>query len=123
MKPRPLASYKTFAAFYQARHLRSGDLELDFGCWWRWSTQLNGPRYRVSLVYATGEIYVAQFGGHAKERVEVYGIGEREAVEEALTGWADQCYRPRSLFWLTERLVAAGLSHYPDRTRKSLLAA
>lgn len=122
-KPKPLASYKSLSDFYQARHLRFGEGESDFGCWWRWSSRWSGPRYRVTHVHSTGEIYVVQHGGRRDGQVEVFGMGERETVERILTGWASRCEQPRSLLWFVSRLEATGMHFYPDRTRPSLLAA
>lgn len=122
-KPAPLFSYDSIDAFYAARDTRFGWSEVDYGCFWRWGNSWS-PRYRVTYVRGSGEVYVMQFGGKRNNgRIEVFGqCLDFGLLEQALAGWAEQGERPRSLLWLVEALRKAGLDR-PKRTRKSALAA
>lgn len=59
--------------------------ELDFGCWWQ--MRPDRTSWRVSWIERTGELYAAD-GFH--DRYIVLGhYPDREAVERAMSGWAD----------------------------------
>lgn len=87
-----------FAAWNAAeRRRRSG--EVDFGCHWvlkdeaAWSA---APRWRLSWIEATGEMYAAAQGNGIQWGQEVSGqlctttiIAPPSAIEEYLVGWAD----------------------------------
>lgn len=123
MKPLPLASYDSLEAFYAARGNRFGWSEVDYGSCWRWGNSRQ-PCYRATYVRGSGEIYVMQFGGRNNGRVEVFGqCPDFDHLEEVLAAWPERCARPRSLYWLVERLRARGLGQLQPRTRKSALAA
>ena len=65
---------------------RSG-VEVDFGCHWTEPGQ-TFPRWRVSWVERTGELYAVRTAGHPL--LIVYAvIPAREAVDRVLAGWAD----------------------------------
>jgi hypothetical protein len=118
-KPVPLLAYASIEEFYEARGTRFGWSEVDYGGGWRWSSSRRPPRYRVTYVRGSGEIYVMQFGGRQNGRVEVYGQTDDYAtLEQILAGWWEHCERPRSLLWLVGRLKEAGL----DRERRRRLS-
>lgn len=79
--------------------------EVDFGVWWA-RPGVEMPRYRVSWVENTGELYsIAQTGGRKTAGpVELLAhIEQRKALEELLDGWAEHC-GPGGLEWLWERV-------------------
>lgn len=62
---------------------RSG--ELDFGVWWRVGEQ-DYPRWRVSWIDDTGELYAREAG---TDRYVILGTYEtEEEVEHRMDGWA-----------------------------------
>ena len=83
--------------------LRGPSREEDVGLRW---LDAEGRVHRAAWVEDTGELILVQLGlpteggGH----VEVLGaFGDREELEEALSGWRDKCGRPESAEWLRER--------------------
>ena len=62
--------------------------EIDFGVWWTLTgNEREFPRWRLSWIKATGELYACQA---AKDRYIKLGvIPERVQVEVILKGWAD----------------------------------
>jgi hypothetical protein len=87
--------------------------EVDFGVWW-----LEGdrafPRYRVTWVEATGEIYAfrqAVFPGEEDGEIRILGVCRDEAeLERRLEGWPDRCGEPHGLTWVAGRLVREAVS-------------
>jgi len=99
--------YESLARFYNADGRRVRSRELDVGLWWR--EALDGPLHRAAWVSDTGELYLVRLGPAADGggRVEVLArVRDRELLERALTGWREQCGRPRSLRWLRTRVAA-----------------
>ena len=73
-----------FAWIWEPERARSG--EVDFGCWWMLAPDRPFPRWGVSWIEATGELYARDLG---TDRYIVLGQhGSREEVEEAMSGWA-----------------------------------
>lgn len=114
------STYQTIEAFYEGEpgtigHTRKWSREIDFGVWWR-NRQQPWPRFRVSFVFDTGELYaVRQAAVDERPNVIVLGVmltpegvGDLDRAEDALDGWAEQCGKPHSLQWAHERMVAAG---------------
>ena len=101
--------------FYDEAPARRYSGEADYGGYWR-----NGPtrpRWRVSYVHETGEVYAVQLGGGSCGPVEVLGIvppdpPERErlyyaTLERLLSGWADE--GGRDIAWVRTRIASASV--------------
>lgn len=83
---------------------RAGSGEVDFGVWWSEDAQ-RYPRWRVSWIEKTGELYAVSLDHGAVSRVEIFGsFGSRDRVEAALAGWEDECEKPGSLKWIRSRV-------------------
>jgi hypothetical protein len=67
---------------------RKSSREVDFGAWWTLHGQENEfPRWRVSWIVNTGELYAVQ---HQTKRFILLGISaSQKEVEAAMDGWAD----------------------------------
>jgi len=65
---------------------RSG--EVDYGVWWtQTGSEREFPRWRLSWIKDTGELYACQPG---KDRLIVLGVfPDRKTVERVLAGWSD----------------------------------
>jgi hypothetical protein len=105
--------YACLEAFYNSAPpaQRRYSPELDFGVHWT-DLPLPGeipaalPRWRVSWIEHTGEVYAARDAGGP---VRVYGrIHGRNQIEVALDGWARHCGGRGSLWWLEQRMDAFG---------------
>jgi hypothetical protein len=70
----------------EPKRARSG--EVDFGVWWTLAgNEREFPRWRVSWIKDTGELYACQ---PAKDKLIVLGvIPERQAVEQVLEDWGN----------------------------------
>jgi len=78
--------------------------EYDFGVWWTGPDPM--PRYRVTWVEKTGEVYVENL---TEGSVEVIASGmDWQQIDAAMRGWEDQIYEPNSLAW-----VRLGLAPFP----------
>jgi hypothetical protein len=68
------------------KRARSG--EVDYGVWWTLAgSEREFPRWRVSWIENTGELYACQT---AKDKLIVLGvILERQAVGQVLEGWSN----------------------------------
>ena len=119
----PRSSVQNFAsldAFYGAvaPRLRQFSPELDYGVHWTdppFPDEIPGalPRWRVSWVERTGELYAvcdrADATGHRP--VRVYGVVHgRAEIEGFLEGWSDHC-GPGGLAWLE--------GHFAERARSA----
>ena len=112
-------TYEDLEAFYRAAPERRRSGEADYEAYWteggaRW------PRWRVSYVQATGEVYAVELGGPERSRVAVLGVvqpdeddGRRRAyyrtLDRLLEGWAEEPYKP--LDRVQERLQSAQRRH------------
>ena len=100
--------------FYIENPARKLSGEADYGVWW-----IDGPdfpRYRVSYIQATGEVYALN---HSTQEVEVLGIVEPDEVidewradksyyrtlDGILSGWEVEQTTARQLSWVRERLA------------------
>ena len=102
-------TYPSLEAFYAADERRRRSGEADFGIWW--TDGAPWPRFRVSYVRATGEVYALMQGNGGT--VEVLGIVPPDedvpeglyyrTLDRILAGWADQ--RPPRLSWMRDRLA------------------
>ncbi len=67
---------------------RKASAEVDFGAWWTLHGGENEyPRWRVSWIIRTGELYAVQPGGGQHILLGVFA--SRQEVEQAMNGWAD----------------------------------
>lgn len=102
---RPGRTYLSSREFYDANEERARSKERDYGVWWR--THWDWPTFRVTYVYATGEVIaVCQPSG----AVEVLGTLEPDdphAADRALEGWPEQCGELGSLAWARARVRKA----------------
>lgn len=105
--------FESEAAFYAAR---GGELsrESDYGVWW--TDDVPFPRYRVSYVKDTGDVYAVN---QSTRVVEVLGTVEPiecldtdfnvdwdAPLDAVLEGWTDACGPTGGLEWLRDRLHA-----------------
>ena len=98
--------------FYSEDPRRQRSRESDFGVQWR--EEAAGPRFRVSWIEATGELYaLRQEPSHMVEllgRVPQSGHPDPSRsdliVEAVLAGWEHRCGPPGSLGWARERIRA-----------------
>ena len=104
------SAYPSLEAFYNANESRRRSPEADYGVWWTEASR-RWPKWRVSYVKQTGEVYAVQTtsAGH----VAVLGIvppddGEiyYQTLDRILKDWADHCGQPGGLAWVMERLNA-----------------
>ncbi len=82
--------------------------ERDFGVWWK-DEGRDYPRWRVSWVELTGEVYAveATAAPASRRRVRILGAtepGDRDAVERALDGWERLGEPEMELDWIRRRL-------------------
>jgi hypothetical protein len=105
----PGAVYPSLEAFHEAGgERRTLSIEHDFGVMWREGTRRR-PRYRVSWIEATGELYALALSEFEHQRkVELLGIVEtHDQVEQLLLGWAALPYGESTLEWVRERATRA----------------
>jgi hypothetical protein len=98
--------------FYAQNPERQHSGEADYGVWWL-NGQMTYPRYRISYIHATGEVYVIN---QNSREVEVLGVVKPDddgdyngrcfyvTLDKILDGWADKCGQPNGLQWVKERL-------------------
>lgn len=108
--------YTSLRAFYDADARRDPSPEWDFGV--HWKGEYDWPRYRVSWVIETGELYAVELGGQG--RVYVLAVVDRvgdypysgghdawvrfkdaQPIEQVLSGWAES---DQELGWVVRRL-------------------
>ena len=89
---------------------RAPSREEDIGLRW---LDADGRAHRAAWVEDTGELTLIQLGppedggGH----VEVLGVfADRDGLDEALSGWRDECGAPGSAEWLRERASIGALT-------------
>ena len=99
------AIYPSVDAFHDLSQARALSIEHDFGVMWREGTRKR-PRYRVSWVEATGELYALALSEFEHLRkVELLGIVDTiEDVERVLCGWESLAYGESTLSWIRERV-------------------
>lgn len=87
---------------------RKGSREVDFGCWWTLDGRPGAfPRWRVSWIERTGELYAAQAQSDRYMPLGVFPT--RQEVETALEGWAD----PQSPLYHHLAALVGKLDHHP----------
>ncbi len=105
-----ITRWDSLAAFYDADPRRRLSGKCDYGVWWQDDRPF--PRFRVSYIKATGEVYAVELIGVG--RVELLGQVQPDegdhyyrTLDKILTGWADHCGEPGGLSWVRSRLEAA----------------
>lgn len=100
-------SYLNIEAFYAQNEERRRSGEADYGVWWT-EPGRDWPRWRVSYIQKTGEVYAVQLTGG---RVELLGVVSPDddhiyyhTLDHILEGWADVIHAPGSLDWVRARL-------------------
>lgn len=102
-------TYLRLDDFYHDDPRRCSSPEADYGVWWT-EAPTAWPRWRVSYVKQTGEVYAVQMeeGG----RVEVLAVVPPDpdkiyyrTLDHILEGWAEHCGELGSLAWVRERLA------------------
>jgi hypothetical protein len=105
----PGAVYASLVTFHEAGgERRTLSIEHDFGVMWREGTRRR-PRYRVSWIEATGELYALALSEFEHQRkVELLGVVDtHEQVEQLLMGWEALSYGESTLEWVRERAARA----------------
>ncbi len=85
---------RTGCQAWMAEPARARSPEVDYGCWWTLKGPHDFPRWRVSLLIGTGEVYAVQLQGHRPDKFIILGYltpGEesRAELECVMAGWAD----------------------------------
>lgn len=100
-------TYPNIEAFYAENDARRRSGEADYGVYWTEPGQ-NWPRWRVSYIQKTGEIYAVQLTGG---QVKLLGVVPPDddgiyyqTLDRILEGWTDAIHQPGSLDWLQARL-------------------
>ena len=103
-----ITRWQSIKAFYDAEPLRRLSGESDYGVWWQ--DERPFPRFRVSYIEATGEVYAVALTGEG--RSELFGQVQPDegdhhyrTLDRILAGWAHYCGSPHGLAWLRERLA------------------
>jgi len=101
-------TYADIEEFYSENEERRRSGEADYGVWWT-ETGCNWPRWRVSYIQKTGEVYAVQLtpGGEVKLLGVVPpddGTIYYQTLDLILEGWVDAINEPGSLNWLQEQL-------------------
>jgi hypothetical protein len=105
----PGATYPSLEAFHEAGGARrSLSIEHDFGVMWL-EGRRRRPRYRVSWIEATGELYALALSEFERlQKVELLGIvDEHEHVEQLLSGWEGLPFGESTLDWVRARIADA----------------
>lgn len=110
-------NYPTLEAFYDEDPRRRTSGEADYGCWWQ--DDRSFPRYRVSYIEATGEVYKLALRPGGDGEVQVLAVVPPDPVEEPrsrslyyrtldriLDGWAEHCGPPDGITWVRRQLAA-----------------
>lgn len=85
-----------------AEPARACSPEVDYGCWWTLKDPRDFPRWRVSLIVNTGEVYAVQLEGHRPDKFLLLGClipseESRAEMERVMEGWADSNMRLQDL--------------------------
>lgn len=101
-------TYADIEAFYAENEERRRSGEADYGVWWT-EPGRNWPRWRVSYIQKTGEIYAVQLTDVGE--VRLLGVVPPDdgniyyqTLDLILEGWVDAINEPGSLNWIREQL-------------------
>lgn len=106
-----MSTYLNLDVFYAERPERQSSPECDYGAWW--TDGPSWPRYRLSYVKATGEVYTMGFRGRPTDSsIELLavvppdpGLNWHRTLDDLLRGWSDS---PQTLAWVRDRLAKYG---------------
>lgn len=101
-------TYSSIEEFYAENEARRQSGEADYGCWWT-VPRMDWPRWRVTYIQKTGEVYAVQLkdGGLVKVLGMVPPDDDRiyyRTLDHILEGWADAMHKPGSLVWVERKL-------------------
>jgi len=106
-----LKTYPSIEAFYAENEERRRSGEADYGVWWT-EPGRPWPKWRVSYIHNTGEVYAVQLNGG---EVRVLGIIPPDddvfyyqTLNGVLDGWADVIQELGSLQWVQDTLAYFG---------------
>ena len=99
--------YKNIEEFYAENEERRRSGEADYGCWWT-EPGHSWPRWRVSYIQKTGEVYAVQLTGGQVKLLGVVPPDDAsiyyQTLDRILEGWADVIHELGSLDWVQARL-------------------
>jgi len=100
-------AYANIEDFYAENEERRRSGEADYGVWWTAPGQ-SWPKWRVSYIQKTGEVYAVQLNGG---QVKLLGIVPPDdapiyyqTLDRILIGWSGVIQEPGSLDWVQARL-------------------
>ena len=116
-----LPRFENVETFYAADERRRFSPEWDYGVWWRSTIEHRWPRWRVSWVVETGDLYAVRLAGFEVVLLlgnvppvggYPYGLGSgawaewnrAQPVERILAGWAESS---ETLGWVIDQLAGA----------------
>lgn len=88
---------------------RARSPEVDYGCWWMLNGPREFPRWRVSFIVDTAEVYAVKLEGHRPNEFIVLGkistgCDVRAEMERRMQGWAESDMRLADLLGRFENL-------------------
>jgi hypothetical protein len=111
-RARKIGAWPSLRAFYADDPVREFSGETDFGMNWTFGGQTAWPRWRVSWVAYTGELYAYAQTPGPHERVILVGVEpDEDRVEATLDGWADPDHAGHQLAWVFRQF---GWSRLPE---------
>jgi len=103
-------TWPSIEAFYDDDPRRRHSGECDYGVWWS-EPEPDFPRYRVSYIEVTGEVYSVALRPGVDGPVFLLAVVPPdtgrcyyETLDALLDGWAEHC-GPGGLSWVRERLA------------------
>jgi hypothetical protein len=105
--------YESLRDFYADDDRRRLSGEADYGVHWKLGNNAF-PRWRVSYVHETGEVYAVALVPGSRDQVVVMGVVPPDedgvtyydTLDKILHGWEHECGKPGSLDWVMSRLSA-----------------
>lgn len=100
-------TYPNIDDFYAENEERRRSGEADYGVWWT-KPGPSWPKWRVSYIHKTGEVYAVQLTGGTVELLGVVPADDDpiyyRTLDRILQGWADVIQKQGSLDWVKARL-------------------
>jgi hypothetical protein len=98
-------TWPTLADYYQDDPDREGSREVDYGVMWAADGRPTGwPKWRVSYVTLTGEMYAVRQTSSSDNLVVLVGFAStREDAEQRMKGWAEPDVAGHDLRWVFQR--------------------
>lgn len=106
-----MKTYANIEEFYAENNDRRTSGEADYGVWWTENGKA-WPKWRVSYIHKTGEVYAVQLvGGSTDGIVKLLGVVPPDddkiyykTLDLILDGWAEEIHNPSSLVWVERKL-------------------